>query len=131
MIEQAEKHEKETMSGECRYCGEFRLVQAKDQKDADREATEQCTCTGATRARERRNTIERLRAAMRAPEESTGFPVLYGEIQGMVEEIAELLMDGRIDTATIDTGDRQIKMRMADGGLKFQQQKKIEMEELC
>lgn len=130
MIE-AKEYEKKTMSGECRYCGEFRLVQAADEKEANRLATEQCTCEGATKERDRRNTIMRLKAAMREPEEKSGFPRLAGEIQNMVEEIAELILDHHIDTASIDTGDRQIKMKMADGGLKFQQVKKIEMEELC
>lgn len=130
MVE-AKEREKKTMSGECLYCGEFRLVQAADEKEANRLASEQCTCEGATKARDRRNSLMRLRAAMREPEEKSGFPPLAGEIQSMVEEIAELIMDYRIDAANIDTGDRQIKMKMADGGLKFQQVKKIEMEELC
>lgn len=130
MIE-AKEYEKKTMSGECRYCGEFRLVQAADEEEANRMASEQCTCEGATKERDRRNTLMRLRAAMQEPEEKSGFPRLAGEIQNMVKEIAELILDHRIDTASIDTGDRQIKMKMADGGLKFQQVKKIEMEELC
>ena len=130
MIE-AKEYEKKTMSGECRYCGKFRLVQATNEAEANRLATEQCKCEGATKERDRRNAIMRLKAAMQEPEEKSGFPRLSGEIQGMVEEIAELILDYRINTASIDTGDRQIKMKMADGGLKFQQVKKIEMEELC
>lgn len=130
MIE-AKEYEKKTMSGECRYCGEFRLVQAADEEEANRMASEQCTCEGATKERDRRNTLMRLRAAMQEPEEKSGFPPLSEGIQGMVEELADLLIAYRIDAANIDTGDRQIKMKMADGGLKFQQVKKIEMEELC
>jgi hypothetical protein len=90
MVE-VKEYEKKTMSGECRYCGEFQLVQAADEKEANLLATEQCTCEGATKERDRRNTLMRLRTAMQEPEE----------------------------------------MKMADGGLKFQQVKKIEMEELC
>lgn len=130
MIE-AKEYEKKTMSGECRYCGEFRLVQAADEMEANRLVTEQCTCEAATKERDRRNTLMRLRTAMQEPEEKSGFPPLSGETQNMVEELADLLIAYRIDAANIDTGDRQIKMKMADGGLKFQQVKKIEMEELC
>lgn len=130
MIETKE-YERKTMSGECRYCGEFRLVQAANEIEANRLATEQCTCEGATKERDRRNTLMRLRTAMQEPEEKSGFPPLSEGIQGVVEELADLLIAYRIGAANIDTGDRQIKMKMADGGLKFQQVKKIEMEELC
>lgn len=130
MIE-VKEYEKKTMSGECRYCGEFRLVQAADEKEANLLATEQCTCEGATKERDRRNSLMRLRAAMQDPEENSGFPPLSEGIQGVVENLAELILDHHIGTANIDTGDRQIKIKMADGGLKFQQVKKIEMEELC
>lgn len=130
MIE-AKEYEKKTMSGECRYCGEFQLVQAADEMEANRLATEQCTCEAATKERDRRNTLMRLRTAMQEPKEKSGFPPLSGEIQNMVEELADLLIAYRIDAANIDTGERQIKMKMADGGLKFQQVKKVEMEELC
>ena len=129
-FESEEKAEKKTISGECRYCGTFKLVQAENQAEADRLVTDQCSCATATSERNRRETLKNLRKAVRRPEEETGFPIMISEIQGLCEEIATLMMDYKMEAVKIDLADRQINMKR-DDGIKFKQTKKIEVEEVC
>ena len=120
----------EMMTGFCTACGTGQTVQAETQEEADRKATETCKCTEGKPERIRWEFRRKIKASASEYKEKEITP-LDDETVRIVLELADLVIAGRLNVATIAWEEQEIEIKRTASGLKFSRKKRLEVSIEC
>ena len=122
--------EKETRQGFCRFCNEGILVEVWEdatQAEADRKATEECTCMGAC--------IERKREQQRTKCSENIREILgdhHPEVADLFLNNIENIQNGIMSKITVNIrGNKTARMSEVKDGIKVELEKKQKEENLA
>ena len=109
------------MTGTCMSCGQTRVVDAEDQQEADRLATENCSCdNNLKKCRQLRENIEEL-CAERA--KSYGFDSVDEDTIDILKKVGELCIFGYIKQASFTAYGTAIGIRQIKDGVSVTRKK--------
>lgn len=116
------------MEGTCICCGQIEVVNADNKEDADRIATENCTCENSTRdlLRFKRN-IEIMTGK---EAEEIGFVHLQEHEKHIINELAEMIVNGSFTGSRITLQDSELIIKRKNNGKFIVERKKQEMHKL-
>lgn len=120
----------EMMTGFCAICGTGQTMQAETQEEADRKATQTCNCPEGKPERIRRDFRRKIRASAAEYKEKEITP-LDDETVRIVMELADLVIAGRLNVATITWEEQEIEIKRTASGLKFSRKKRLEVNVEC
>lgn len=107
-----------TFIGKCRYCGKEINIIAENQEDADRQASRDCSCGGMKHEemiKERKAHMKQTLLALIGDGcEEENFRPLKEDTAKMVLEVAEKVVEGEIQKATIVVDGTTITIRGGD-----------------
>lgn len=118
------------MTGFCAVCGTGQTTQAETQEEADRKATETCNCPKGKPERIRRDFRRKIRDSAAEHKEKEITP-LDDETVRIVLELADLVIAGRLNVATITWEEQEIEIKRTSSGLKFSRKKRLEVTIEC
>ena len=98
----------DTLTGTCRFCHQTRIVNATNQTGADELVTMQCDCAGAVIYQRKINIKTKMAEIL--DEKSD-------EIKALAGTIANHVMDGEIDAASVNLGGETLKISVNTKGL--------------
>lgn len=114
------------MMGRCEYCGAEIGVMAETQAEADEIASEKCDCYGGRIAEKKRRMSECLRELAGESCEELGFRPVEDEIFTTIEQIAHMIIEGRIQNAVFKVNGTVITIK---GGEKVKASRKYTYEQ--
>lgn len=120
----------EMMTGFCTACGTGQTVYAETQEEADRKATTTCKCTEGKPERIRRKFRREIRDSAAQHKEKEITP-LDDETIRIVLELADLVIAGRLNVASVTWEEQEIEIKRTSSGLRFSRKKRLEVSIEC
>lgn len=120
----------EMMTGFCRVCGTGQTIAAETQEEADKKATETCNCAEGKAERLRLEFRKQIRESA-AEHKAKEITPLDDETLRIVLELADLVIAGRLNVATITWEEQEIEIKRTASGLKFSRKKRLEVTIEC
>lgn len=118
------------ITGFCAVCGTGQTMQAETQEEADRKATETCNCPEGKLERIRQDFRRKIRDSASEYKEKEITP-LDDETVRIVLELADLVIAGRLNVASITWEEQEIEIKRTSSGLKFSRKKRLEVTIEC
>lgn len=115
----------ETLTGTCQFCGQTKLLQAYDQEQADRMATENCDCPGGKIAKREKLVTERLNELIGEEAPDNGWDPVSREAYDLILELAFLVVEGKMESAAIRIDRTNLKIRNAGGKIIVERAKSV------
>lgn len=101
----------ETYQGKCRGCGAVQSIMAESQEEADQYVTEDCDCIASERLRASDEMLANIYKVVGNDCVQYDFnPVDKGAFE-LIKEVAFLMADGKIGTATFAIDGTTIKLK--------------------
>lgn len=112
---------KEQLTGTCIFCGQTRMVEANDQKEADRIAAENCTCDNKLKScRQCSDNIDKICGA---PAKDFGMDIVTEEVIDTIKEAGQLCVYGHIDLASFRLADSTVTIKQIKDGVAVARKK--------
>ena len=109
------------MTGACLFCGQTRIVEAESQREADRLASELCTCDNSLKkARQLWDNIDQLCGETAR---SYGMDIVAEEVKEELKQIGTLCIHGLVEAATIRISDSSITIKQVKDGVSITRKK--------
>ena len=109
------------MTGTCVFCGQTRMIQADNQKEADRIAAERCTCDN--NLKKVRQCSENIEQICGAPAKDFGMEIVTEEVIDALQDIGQLCVYGHIETASLRLADSTIAIKQIKDGVAVSRKK--------
>ena len=102
------------MTGTCPFCGQTQIVEADDQREADKLAAQHCSCdNNLKRIAQLEDNIDSLCG----PEiKAFGMDIVTEEVIDALKTIGALCIDGHIETAALRIADSSITIKKTKDG---------------
>ena len=111
----------EQMTGTCLFCGQTRLVEAEDQNEANRIASENCTCdNNLKRVRQCSDNIEKI-CGETAKE--FGLDIVTEEVIDSLKDTGKLCVFDYLQSATFRLTDSTISIKQTKDGVSVSRKK--------
>lgn len=108
-------------TGTCMFCGQTRLVEAETQKEADRLASENCTCDN--KLKKVRQCVDNIEQLCGESAKDWGMDVVVDDVIKSIKTAGELCVLGYIETATFRLPDSTIAIRQIKEGVAVARKK--------
>ena len=109
------------MTGTCLFCGQTRMVEADSQTEADRLASENCTCdNNLKRVRQCPDNIEQICGESA---KDFGMEIVVEETIDTLKEIGRLCVFGHIEAASFRLADSTIGIKQIKDGVAVSRKK--------
>ncbi len=112
--------------GRCNNCGREQSTFAVSQKIADRMVTENCDCKGGDIKEKRILMHRQLNTLCGEEAPDYGFEAVRPGTYDVILDIADLVVEGKIQTATFKIDGTTISMSNAGGKIRAKRSQKIE-----
>ena len=114
------------LTGTCVFCGQQQLVQAKDQKDADRIAAEHCTCDN--KLKRTRTTTENIERICGEDALEFGMEIVAEDITEALTAMGKLCVYELIDSASVKIPDSTITIKSTKDGISINRRKTLSLK---
>lgn len=109
------------LTGACLFCGQTRIVEAEDQREADRIATENCACDNLMkRAKQFSENVDMVCGATST---QYGMEQLTEEVIDEIKQAGALCLHGLIDSAGFRVPDSTIGVKRTKDGVSISRKK--------
>lgn len=112
--------------GRCRNCGREQSTITSSQEAADRMVTESCDCRGGDVPEKKILMHRQLKTLCGEEAPEYGFDAVDPNTYDRIVEIADLVVEGKIQTATFKVDGTTISMSNAGGKIRAKRSQKIE-----
>ena len=111
------------ITGTCVYCGQTKMVDAKTQDDADRIATQECTCDNPTKkAHQCHENIEQICGESSA---DYGMELVVEEVIDVIKDAGTMCTNGLIESATFRLNDSTVAIKCIKDGVAVSRKKAL------
>lgn len=111
----------EQMTGTCLFCGQTRLVEAEDQNEANRIASETCTCdNNFKRVRQCSDNIEKICGETA---KDYGMDIVVEDVIDELKEVGKLCVFGYMLGASFRLADSTVAIKQTKDGVSVSRRK--------
>ncbi|MCQ2563892.1 MAG: hypothetical protein MJ128_05340 [Mogibacterium sp.] len=109
------------MTGTCLFCGQTRMVQAETQSEADRLASENCTCdNNLKKVHQCAENIDRICGES---SKEFGMDLVTEEVIDSMKDIGRHCVYGHVEAATIRLADSSVTIKQIKDGVSVSRKK--------
>ena len=113
-------------TGTCVFCGQQQIVQAENQREADKAAAENCTCDN--KLKRTRTTTENINRICGEDAQNFGMEIVAEDITDALIELGRLCVHELITSASVKIPDSTITIKSTKDGISINRKKTLSLK---